>query len=99
MSSLRDTRHGIAGQPRRSSAVPLHALRGSLRSPALRKHMARLTLATLAIVAIIALGCASPKLLKSDEPATPSASQGLTIKQDEQAGTISVFRAGKAEPI
>ena len=61
--------------------------------------MARLTLATLAVVTIIALGCASPKLLKSDEQATAAGSQGLTIKQDEQAGTISVFRAGKAEPI
>ena len=57
------------------------------------------TLAIFVAVTTIALGCASLKLLKSDQQSAPTAGQGLTIKQDDQAGTISVFRAGKPEPI
>ena len=56
-------------------------------------------LAIFVAVTTIALGCASLKLLKSDQQPAPAAGQGLTIKQDEQAGTISVFRAGNPEPI
>ncbi len=29
----------------------------------------------------------------------PAAASGLTIQQDEKAGTLSVFRAGKGEPV
>ncbi len=57
------------------------------------------TIAVSIAVTTIALGCASLKLLKSDQQPAPAAARGLTIKQDEQAGTISVFRAGKPEPI
>jgi putative membrane-bound dehydrogenase-like protein len=65
----------------------------------MRHSRARLTLAIFVAVTTIALGCASLTLLKSEDPAAPAAGQGLTIKQDEQAGTISVFRAGGSQPI
>ncbi len=60
---------------------------------------ARLTLAIFVALTTTCLGCASPKLLKSDQQPAPAAGKGLTIRQDEQAGTISVFRAGDPEPI
>src|SRR5450759_4333043 len=37
MSSLRATRHGVAGRPRRPSAVPLRAVSGGLRSATLTR--------------------------------------------------------------
>src|SRR6266545_2483677 len=48
----------------------------------------------------IGLACASRKLLDTNQQAAPTApAGGLTIKQDEQAATISVFRAGSSEPV
>ena len=57
----------------------------------------RLTLATFLALTIIAVGCASLGLLTSESQVP--AGTGLTIKQDERAGTISVFRAGQSDPI
>jgi putative membrane-bound dehydrogenase-like protein len=57
------------------------------------------TLITLVALAVFIVGCASLRLLKSDrEPASAEVAR-LTIRQDEQAGTISVFRMGRSEPI
>ena len=57
----------------------------------------RLTL--LVALLVIGVGCASLRLMKSDKKDTPPPQRVLTIKQDEQAGTISVFRTGKPEPV
>lgn len=65
----------------------------------MRYSKTRLSLAIFIALAVIALACASPKLLKGDRPTGPAAAGGLTIRQDEQAGTISVFRTGSPEPI
>ena len=54
-------------------------------------------LATFIALTLMAAGWGSLGLLRS--AAQTPAGKGLTIKQDEQAGTISVFRAGQAEPI
>jgi putative membrane-bound dehydrogenase-like protein len=56
-----------------------------------------LALAMFLALAIITAGCVSIRLLENG-PQTP-AGTGLTIKQDEQAGTISVYRAGHPDPI
>ena len=58
----------------------------------------RLTLAIAIPVAIIAIGCASG-LLKPTQQEPLDSGKRLTIVQDEERGTISVFRAGNAEPI
>ena len=47
--------------------------------------------------ATIAIACASRKLLDTTQP--PGPATGLTVHQDAQAGTISVFRAGGSTPI
>ena len=57
----------------------------------------RHTLAIFIALTLVAVGWGSLGLLRS-APQT-SAGKGLTIKQDERAGTISVFRAGNSKPI
>lgn len=59
----------------------------------------RLAFAIVVAITTIALGCASLTFLKTSEQPARGAGQELTIKQDEQAGTISVFRAGNPQPI
>ena len=50
-------------------------------------------------VVVIALACSSASMQKSaGQPAAPPRT-GLTIRQDEKAGTIAVFRAGGREPV
>ncbi len=63
--------------------------------------MSRRTVLILAVAATtIVVACASRKLLDTSQHAAPvPPAGGLTIKQDEQSGTISVFRAGSPEPI
>jgi putative membrane-bound dehydrogenase-like protein len=60
---------------------------------------ARLILTIFVAITTIGLGCTSPKLLNSDQQPAPAAGKGLTIRQAEQAGTISIFRAGNPQPI
>ena len=48
----------------------------------------------------IGLACVSRKMLDTNQPTMPATAAGsLTIKQDDQAATISVFRAGSSEAI
>jgi putative membrane-bound dehydrogenase-like protein len=58
----------------------------------------RHTLATFIAVTVVAVGCASVGLLQRDRQQSPPQT-GLTIRQDEQAGTISVFRGGQPDPL
>lgn len=58
----------------------------------------RLKLAFAVGFALIAAACASLGWLTSDQP-PPATAGGLKIEQDEQAGTISVFRPGGRQPI
>ena len=57
----------------------------------------RHALAVFIALTIMAVGWGSLGLLRS--AAQTQAGKGLTIRQDERAGTISVFRAGQAAPI
>jgi len=57
------------------------------------------TLAIVVAVAIIGVGCASLRWLSSDQGRSLPAGKRLTIEQDEQAATISVFRVGNPKPI
>jgi putative membrane-bound dehydrogenase-like protein len=59
----------------------------------------RIAVTVVVAVAIVAVGCASLRLLKSEEPPSLQTGRGLTIREDTKAGTISVFRAGHAEPM
>lgn len=59
----------------------------------------RLTLAVLGAIAIIGIGGASLALRTSDGQQSLPTGQGLTITQDERAGTIAVFRTGNPQPI
>jgi putative membrane-bound dehydrogenase-like protein len=62
----------------------------------LRRRILLIAIATT----VIGLACASRKLLdNTHQIAAPASSGALTIKQDEEAGTISVFRSGISEPI
>ena len=54
-------------------------------------------LATFIVLTMMAVGWKSLVLLTS--AAQTATGKGLTIKQDEKAGTISVFRAGNSKPI
>jgi putative membrane-bound dehydrogenase-like protein len=57
-------------------------------------------LALLPVAAIVvAVGCASMRQQASAPAPPPAAATGLTIRYDEDAGTIAVFRAGGPEPI
>jgi putative membrane-bound dehydrogenase-like protein len=47
----------------------------------------------------ISLGCASVGLLRTQQPSAPPAQAALTIREDANAGTIAVFRAGTSTPI
>ena len=60
---------------------------------------ARVTLAIFIAVAVIGFGCRSFQRGAREPQPAPGATKGLTIKQDEQAGTISVFKDGNAVPI
>ena len=60
---------------------------------------ARLTLVISLVLATIGVGCASLGWLARDQQTSVSPQKGLTIRQDERAGTLSVFRAGGSEPI
>ena len=63
-------------------------------------HSSRsLTIPVMIAIAAVAVGCASLRLLTSDPPTSAPAAAGLRIVPDERAGTISVFRAGRSEPI
>ena len=57
----------------------------------------RHALAVFIVLSIMAAGWGSLGLLRS--AAQTQSGKGLTIRQDERAGTISVFRAGQAAPI
>jgi putative membrane-bound dehydrogenase-like protein len=57
----------------------------------------RHALAAFIVLSVMAAGWGSLGLLRSAAQTQPG--KGLTIRQDERAGTISVFRAGQAAPI
>jgi putative membrane-bound dehydrogenase-like protein len=53
----------------------------------------------LAALAVIGAGCGSLRPQQGGQPNAPAAGAGLTIRQDERAGTIAVFRPGRSEPV
>ncbi len=63
-------------------------------------HSSTRTAFLVAIAAgAVAIGCASLGLLKTAASVPPPPPQGLAVRHDTQAGTISVFRAGVEHPI
>ncbi len=63
-------------------------------------HSSRsLTIPVVIAITALAVGCGSLRLLRRDQPTPVPAPGGLRIVPDEQAGTISVFRADRSEPI
>ena len=54
----------------------------------------RLTLLITIAIGIIAVGCASMRLMQTDRTLPPPASTGLIVRQNAAAGTISVFSSG-----
>ncbi len=59
----------------------------------------RLALVLSLVAGAIAVGCASLRLVKDDGGAPQQIGKGFSIREDAQAGTISVFRAGSSEPV
>jgi hypothetical protein len=57
-----------------------------------RRHLC--IFVTCAALAIVAGACASQTVRDADQKPTVAGGRGLTARQDEQAGTISVFRDG-----
>ena len=57
-----------------------------------RRHLC--IFVTCAALAIVAGACASQTVRDADQKPTVTGGRGLTARQDEQAGTISVFRDG-----
>jgi putative membrane-bound dehydrogenase-like protein len=57
-------------------------------------------LASLSLLVVMLVGCL-PQAARTREPASaaPPSQKGLTIKQDQEAGTISVFRGNDARPL
>jgi putative membrane-bound dehydrogenase-like protein len=50
-------------------------------------------------VVSVAVGCASLRLMNTDQKPSVQAAEGLTIRHDERSGTITIFRRGSREPI
>jgi putative membrane-bound dehydrogenase-like protein len=61
-----------------------------------KNHVA---LAIFVVLTLIGTGCRSARLGQSDQPTSLPPGPGLTIRHDERAGTIAIFRAGRSEPI
>jgi putative membrane-bound dehydrogenase-like protein len=59
----------------------------------------RAALVTFGAVAIVGVGCASLRLMNSENRQTAPDGRRLTIRHDQATGTISVFRAAQSEPI
>ncbi len=59
----------------------------------------RFIVAIATTAALVAVGCASVALLDRTAPGAPQSAVTLTIREDAQAGTIAVFRAGGRDPI
>ena len=59
----------------------------------------RRSLAVVAAMVVIGVGCASVGMMYSGAPQTAATAGALRVEQDERAGTISVYRAGGREPI
>jgi len=51
------------------------------------------------VAAIAAIGLRCAPVQRSDRSAGPAPAKGLVVRQDEAAGTISVYRAGNSSPI
>jgi putative membrane-bound dehydrogenase-like protein len=59
----------------------------------------RSTSAIVLVIAAVALGCVSRRLMTADAGRSANATGGLRLAQDPQAGTITAFRAGATTPI
>jgi putative membrane-bound dehydrogenase-like protein len=59
----------------------------------------RSTSAMVLMIAAVALGCVSRRLMTADARPSAHATGGFRLAQDPQAGTITAFRAGATTPI
>jgi putative membrane-bound dehydrogenase-like protein len=58
-----------------------------------------LIIVIVSCLALVGIACGTHSLVRTDQPADVQTGKGLTIRQDEQAGTMSVHRAGESSPL